>query len=92
MEAHTEESQTTKGRRSRAPRTPPKKATKLKVSLMLTEDVDFRLTVHAAAMKLDRSELVNQILDGALKRYVVQDRGQDKGRGETPAEESGAEE
>lgn len=92
MEAHAEESQAVKGRKSRAPRTPPRKAAKLKVSLMLTEDVDFRLTVHAAAMKLDRSELVNQILDGALKRYVVQDRGQDKGRGEAPAEEGGSEE
>ena len=92
MDIHAEESQATKGRRSRTPRTPPKKAAKLKVSLMLTEDVDFRLTVHAAAMKLDRSELVNQILDGALKRYVVQDRGQDKGRGETPTEDGTAEE
>jgi hypothetical protein len=80
MEAHTEESQGVKGRKSRASKTHSRKAAKLKVSLMLTEDIDFRLTVHAAAMKLDRSELVNQILDGALKRYVVQDRGQDKGR------------
>jgi len=91
MDIHTDESQTIKGRRSKIPRTTSKKATKLKVSLMLTEDVDFRLTVHAAAMKLDRSELVNQILDGALKRYVVQDRGQDKGRGETPTEDGTAE-
>lgn len=92
MDAHAEESQAAKGRKSRAPRTPARKAAKLKVSLMLTEDVDFRLTVHAAAMKLDRSELVNQILDGALKRYVVQDRGQDKGRGEAVVEENGSEE
>jgi hypothetical protein len=84
MDAHTEESQVAKGRKSRATKTPSRKAAKLKVSLMLTEDVDFRLTVHAAAMKLDRSELVNQILDGALKRYVVQDRGQDRGRGDIP--------
>ena len=92
METHAEESQATKGRRSRSPKAPSRKVTKPKVSLMLTADIDFRLTVHAAAMKLDRSELVNQILDGALKRYVVQDRGQDKGRGETHAEESGPEE
>ena len=92
MDVQTDESQVAKGRKSRAPRTPPKKASKTKVSLMLTEDVDFRLTVHAAAMKLDRSELVNQILDGALKRYVVQDRGQDKGRVEVHAEEHSSDE
>lgn len=74
-----EESQAIKGRRSKAPKASGKKAAKVKVSLMLLEDIDFRLTVHAAAMKLDRSELVNQILDGALKRYVVQDRGQSRG-------------
>lgn len=78
METHAEEGQPTKGRKSRAAKTPSKKVAKVKASLMLTEDIDFRLTVHAAAMKLDRSELVNQILDGALKRYVVQDRGQNR--------------
>jgi len=82
MEPHADESPSIKGRRSRAPKASAKKAAKLKVSLMLTEDIDFRLTVHAAAMKLDRSELVNQILDGALKRFVVQDRG----RGDAAAE------
>jgi hypothetical protein len=90
MDAQAEESQVVKGRKSRAPKAPSRKAAKLKVSLMLTEDVDFRLTVHAAAMKLDRSELVNQILDGALKRYVVQDRGQDKGRGEVVIDDDAA--
>jgi|GEM_PF-2351199 len=79
MDPHADESPSIKGRRSKAPKASTKKAAKLKVSLMLTEDIDFRLTVHAAAMKLDRSELVNQILDGALKRFVVQDRGQARG-------------
>ena len=90
MDAQAEESQVVKGRKSRTPKPSSRKAAKLKVSLMLTEDIDFRLTVHAAAMKLDRSELVNQILDGALKRYVVQDRGQDKARGEVVADEEAA--
>lgn len=89
MEAHTEESPATKGRKSRATKSPSRKVAKVKASLMLTEDVDFRLTVHAAAMKLDRSELANQILDGALKRYVVQDRGQNRG-GDGPSGDEGA--
>jgi hypothetical protein len=83
MDAQAEESPGGKGRRSRGSKAPSKKTAKKKVSLMLTEDVDFRLTVHAAAMGLDRSELANQVLDGALKRYVVQDRG----RGDAAAEE-----
>jgi hypothetical protein len=89
MESHAEENQSTKGRKSRAAKTPSRKVAKVKASLMLTEDVDFRLTVHAAAMKLDRSELANQILDGALKRYVVQDRGQNRG-GDAGSEETGS--
>ena len=52
-----------------------KAAERVKVSLVLTADVDFRLTVHAAALRIDRSGLANQILADALKRYRVQDLG-----------------
>jgi hypothetical protein len=47
---------------------------KVKVSLVLSSEVDFKLSVHAAALKMDRSALVNQVLGDALKRFVVQDR------------------
>lgn len=50
-------------------------ADKVKVSIVLSTDVDFKLSVHAAAMRIDRSALVNQVLADALKRYVVSDRG-----------------
>jgi hypothetical protein len=49
-------------------------ADRVKVSLVLSADVDFKLTVHAAALRSDRSALANQILGDALKRFVVQDR------------------
>ena len=49
-------------------------ADRVKVSLVLSADVDFKLTVHAAAIRSDRSALANQILGDALKRFVVQDR------------------
>jgi len=79
-----------KGKKSKSSKMPSRKsATKVKVSLMLTEDVDFRLTVHAAALRTDRSALANQLLDSGLKRFVVQDRGRpeegEEGRAEDAA-------
>ncbi len=52
-----------------------KAAERVKVSLVLSAEVDFRLSVHAAAQRIDRSGLANQILADALKRYRVQDLG-----------------
>ena len=83
MDAPHEESNSGKPRRGKVAKAPTRKTSKLKVSLMLTEDVDFRLTVHAAAMRMDRSALANQLLDAGLKRFVVQDRG----RGETDGDD-----
>lgn len=86
MTAQMDESNSPKPRKSRSAKGGTRKsASKVKASLMLTEDVDFRLTVHAAALKLDRSMLANQLLDAGLKRFVVQDRGrpsEDPGDGE----------
>jgi hypothetical protein len=79
MDAPAEESQSAKAKKGKGAKTPSRKTTKVKASLMLTEDVDFRLTVHAAALKLDRSALANQLLDAGLKRFVVQDRGRPDG-------------
>lgn len=40
-----------------------------KVTLILDGGVDFRLTVIAAALKCDRSELANRLIDQGLQRY-----------------------
>jgi len=81
-----------KSRRSKSSKADSRKSSsKVKASLMLTADVDFRLTVHAAATRMDRSALANQILDAGLKRFVVQDRGRSEPRagqgGEPPPPE-----
>jgi hypothetical protein len=79
MEPLQDEGVSAKSRKSKVAKSPSRKTNKIKVSLMLTEDVDFRLTVHSAAVRLDRSALANQLLDAALKRFVVQDRGRGEG-------------
>lgn len=61
-------------------------ADKVKVSIVLAADVDFKLSVAAAALRMDRSALVNQVLaeSSTLRRFVVQDRA--KTAGETTQE------
>ena len=71
-----EKSVSTKPRKRVAAKAPVRtSADKVKVSIVLSTDVDFKLSVHAAALRIDRSALVNQVLADALKRYVVSDRG-----------------
>ena len=53
---------------------------KVKVSIVLDADVDFRLSVHAAAQRIDRSAVVNRLLADSLKRYVVHDHGKSSDR------------
>lgn len=48
---------------------------KVKATIHLTVEASQRLTVHAAMMGLDRSELVEQLIKDHLKRFVVSDRG-----------------
>ena len=89
MDASMEDPQSGKTRKTKTAKLPSRKSTsKVKVTLMLTDDVDFRLTVHAAALRLDRSALANQLLDAALKRFVVQDRGRSED-GRLPEGEEG---
>ena len=61
-------------------------ADKVKVSIVLAADVDFKLSVASAALRMDRSALVNQILSESptMRRFVVQDRAK-------PASESAEE-
>jgi hypothetical protein len=48
---------------------------RLKCSLLLTRENDLRLTVLASLKGLDRSTLLNTILDDALRGVVVSLRG-----------------
>lgn len=55
---------------------------KVKATIHLTLEASQRLTVHAAMMGMDRSELVEQLIRENLKRFVVSDRG---GASEAPS-------
>ena len=46
-----------------------------KHTFVLSDEAFERLTVHATKQKVDRSELVESLICGQLRRYVVQDRG-----------------
>ena len=59
---------------------------KVKATIHLSLEASQRLTVHAAMMGMDRSELVEQLIKDHLKRFVVSDRG--GGSGEKSAAES----
>ena len=59
---------------------------KVKATIHLSAEASQRLTVHAAMMGLDRSELVEQLIRDHLRRFVVSDRG---GASEQGASETG---
>jgi hypothetical protein len=50
-------------------------AVKVKATFHLSVEASQRLTVHAAMMGMDRSELVEQLISLHLRRFVVSDRG-----------------
>lgn len=50
-------------------------AAKVKATIHLSGDADKRLSVHATMMEMDRSELVEKLINDHLRRYVVSDRG-----------------
>ena len=56
---------------------------KVKATVHLSVEASQRLTVHAAMMGMDRSELVEKLISDHLRRFVVSDRG---GAGETASE------
>lgn len=60
-------------------------ASKAKCTLILSSDSSQRLTVHAAMLGLDRSELVDQLIQTHLRRFVVSDRQREEAR-EGPAD------
>ena len=50
-------------------------AAKVKATVHLSVEASQRLTVHAAMMGMDRSELVEKLINDHLRRFVVSDRG-----------------
>ena len=46
---------------------------RIKSTLLLPKDLDFRLTTIAASLNLDRSQLAAQLLDQSLRRYALDD-------------------
>lgn len=60
-------------------------AAKVKATIHLSVEASQRLTVHAAMMGKDRSELVESLINQHLRRYVVSDRGGQEEAGEAAA-------
>jgi hypothetical protein len=50
-------------------------ATQVKATIHLSLEASQRLTVHAAMMGMDRSELMESLIHQHLRRFVVSDRG-----------------
>ena len=46
-------------------------AAKVKATIHLSVEADKRLCVHATMMEMDRSELVEKLINDHLRRYVV---------------------
>lgn len=62
-------------------------ASKVKATIHLSVEASQRLTVHAAMMGMDRSELVEKLISDHLRRFVVSDRG---GAGDAASGEAAA--
>jgi hypothetical protein len=60
-------------------------AGKVKATIHLSGEADKRLSVHATMMEMDRSELVEKLINDHLRRYVVSDRGGDGAGGSEAA-------
>jgi len=50
-------------------------APKVKATIHLSVEASQRLDIHATMMNLDRSALVEKLINDHLRRYVVSDRG-----------------
>ena len=91
MTAQLHEQGTGKPRRRSAVKTAGRQnGDKVKATIHLTVEASQRLTVHAAMMGMDRSELVEQLIRDHLKRFVVSDRGGGSVEGSSPETTSSA--
>ena len=65
-----------KARKRIAAKLPARPATsKVKSTIHLSVEASQRLDIHATMMNLDRSALVEKLINDHLRRYVVSDRG-----------------
>lgn len=62
-------------RRSAAKAGTRQAASKVKATIHLSLEASQRLTIHAAMMGMDRSELMESLIQQHLRRFVVSDRG-----------------
>ena len=58
---------------------------KAKCTIHLSVEASQRLDIHATMMGLDRSALVEKLINDHLRRYVVSDRGGSETSGEAAA-------
>ncbi len=74
--AESSEAGTGKARKRQAARAATRPAAvKVKATIHLSVEASQRLTVHAAMTGMDRSALVEKLINDHLRRYVVSDRG-----------------
>lgn len=88
MMSETHETGNGKARKRSAAKAAGRIATsKVKATIHLSVEADQRLSVHAAMLRMDRSELVEFLIQLHLKRFVVSDRGgpEDAAGGEAAA-------
>lgn len=68
--------ESSKPRKRGAAKMPARPAsTKVKATIHLSIEASQRLDIHATMMDMDRSALVEKLINDHLRRYVVSDRG-----------------
>jgi hypothetical protein len=80
------EQQPAKPRRRLASKPPGRPSvSKVKSTIHLSVEASQRLDIHATMMGMDRSALVEHLINSHLRRYVVSDRGGADTSAESPA-------
>lgn len=80
------EANVVKGRKRSAAKTASRPAaSKVKATIHISVEASQRLTIHAAMMGMDRSELVERLINDHLRRWVVSDRGGADAAADEPA-------
>ena len=78
--AESSEGGNVKGRKRQATKAANRPASvKVKATIHLSAEASQRLTIHAAMMGMDRSELMESLINLHLRRFVVSDRGSPEG-------------
>ena len=62
-------------RRQGAKATGHQAAGKVKATIHISAEADRKLSVHATMLGMDRSELVEELIQKHLRRFIVSDRG-----------------